>query len=175
MARMLFEIGGIAMMHSDADRGPEAEDMLGTDDPNHFPVRAFRRLIALGGYYRSSARYGEVTDGESFFGIPWAAVERARLADVVTAVARVLDDAKRHRLTAKHFPVWCAMECGVIIETRAGRRDWRYAFPDKPRKVMDDRETARLFRITEQTATDYRNDVQTALDSEWRWLKTRER
>jgi hypothetical protein len=67
------------------------------------------------------------------------------------------------------------MECGVIIETRAGRRDWRYAFPDKPRKVMDDRETARLFRITEQTATDYRNDVQTALDSEWRWLKTRER
>lgn len=146
------------------------------DRADRFPTWRFKRLIMLGGFFRANGRYDEVGGDDSCFGVPWSAIERAELAEVATVVARVLDDSRRHRFTAKHFSVWCAMEIGIIIEhTARGGMDWRYAFPEKPKKVMDDYETARHFQVSEGTARNYRDDVQTALNGEWYWMHTREK
>jgi hypothetical protein len=141
------------------------------DDPTRFPTWKFKRLIALGGFYRANTRYGEVSGDETFFGIPYAALERAELGPVVTVVLRVVQDRVRHGFTAKHFPVWLAMECGVVMQGGS----WHYAFPDKPRKVLDDYETARQFQVSEATAREYRSDVARAFDDQWRWMLTREK
>jgi hypothetical protein len=139
---------------------------------DRFPTYKFKRLIVLGGYYRASSGYGEV-GGDTFFGIPWAALERAELSEVATIMLRVIGDRVRHHLNVKHFPVWLAMQCGVIVEGNGS--GWRYAFPDKPRKVMDDYETARMFHVSESTAREYRDEMQRVLDNEWCWMMTRER
>jgi hypothetical protein len=147
------------------------------DDPTRFPVGVFKRLIILGGFYRANARAGEEGSGDSLFGIPWAAVERAGYADIVTVVSRVfITDAARLRLHRKHFLVWLAVECGILIESNAhGTSDWRYAFPEKPKKVMDESEAGKRFGLEEETVREYHDAAAAALDKEWFWLKTRER
>lgn len=139
---------------------------------DRFPVGEFKRLIRLTQDYPTPRAFGSVGVGESFFGIPWAAIERARLASIVTCVTHVfIVDRARHHFTRTHLPVWVAMECGIIL---LPGQAWRYAFPEQPRMVMDDRETARLFDISEATARTYRDAAVRALDNEWFWLNTRE-
>lgn len=147
---------GMVMVETD-DREPIRRN-------DHFPVSRFKRLIVLGAYYAGGHKYGE-PGGETFFGIPWAAIERAELAAVATVILRVVADRQRHGLTAKHLPVWLGMECGIIIEGGT----WRYAFPEKPRRVMDDAEAARTFGLNPRTAEEYRNAMQRALDDQWNW------
>jgi hypothetical protein len=178
MASIVFQTNWRAGLMAMTEHAPGGE---AGREPERFPTWRFKRLIALGGFYRANGRFGENSSSseaegdETCFGVPWAAIERADLADVVTVVSRVLEDARRHNFTAKHFAVWCAMEAGIIIERTPRGMNWRYAFPEKPKKVMDDYETARMFVVSERTARDYRDDVQTALNGEWFWLKTRER
>jgi hypothetical protein len=175
--------GGCAMMATGlGDDGDDIVTPRRPADPGRFPTWQFRKVIALGGYYRSSSRYDETRvqnarGEESFFGIPWAALERAGMADVVTVVSRVfITDAERYRLHRKHFLVWLAVECGIIIQANdRGVQEWQYAFPDKPRKVLDDYEAARRFDLSERTVREYRDVAARALDNEWYWLKTRER
>jgi hypothetical protein len=170
MALMLYQTRGYATMVA-TGLGDDGDDRsIRRDDPGRFPVYAFKRLVSLSAYYRANGRHGEV-GGDTFFGIPWAAIERAELADVATAMTRVIGDRVRHGFTAKHFPVWLAMECGIVL--LEGK--WSYAFPDKARKVLDDYETARTFGVSEATAREYRNVVTRALDDQWYWIKTREK
>lgn len=131
-----------------------------------FPTWKFKRLIVLGGFFRATSGFGDRTGGDSCDGISWAAIQRAELHHVVTTVARVLSDHERNQLVAKHFPVWLAMECGIILQDGL----WHYAFANDPRIVMDDRQAARLFQIAETTARTYRDEFARALDREWLWV-----
>jgi hypothetical protein len=128
-----------------------------------FPTWKFKRLIVLGGMFRATSGPGDRAGGDSCFGIAWAAIQRAELGLVVTTMARVLSDHERNGIVAKHFPVWLAMECGIVLE----RGEWHYAFANDPRIVMDDRQAARLFQIAESTARTYRDEFARALDREW--------
>jgi hypothetical protein len=117
----------------------------------------------LGGFFSGNDGFDERSGGDSCFGVSWAAIQRAELHHVVTTVARVLSDHQRHQLVAKHFPVWLAMECGIVLQNGV----WHYAFAADPRIVMDDRQAARLFDIAESTARTYRDEFARALDREW--------
>jgi hypothetical protein len=133
-----------------------------------FPTWKFKRIIVLGGMFRATSGPGDRAGGDSCFGIAWAAIQRAELGPVVTTMARVLADHARHGLVTKHFPVWLAMETGIILQDGL----WHYAFANDPRIVMDDRQTALLFEIAESTARTYRDEFARALDREW-WIVTR--